>query len=100
MDCREDLQLEVNGIHGRERAAARAPRPIGLEIRHPGALNVRCNADATFFYVTPTSNVTIVRNVKKQLIKKLELELLDMKFLESSFEPLRIWFENTYVKFR
>ena len=40
----------------------------GLEIRHPGAVDVQCNADVTlFFHVTLTSNVTIFRDVKKEI---------------------------------
>ena len=37
----------------------------GLEIRNPGAVDVRCNADVTlFFRVTLTSKVTRFRDIK------------------------------------
>ena len=45
-----------------------------LEIGNPADANVRCNADVTVFHVTLTSNVTIVRNVKKKCIYKLQFD--------------------------
>ena len=47
---------------------------LGSKKINPSAVNVRRNAGVTCFHVTLTSNVTIVRNVKKKCIYKLQFD--------------------------
>ena len=79
--------------------AVQGPRfaQAGLEIRHPDAVIIRCNADATcFFHVTLASNVTIFRNRKHTFVYTLQL---DTKFLVISFEGLVEYFREFLIHF-